>query len=63
MLICVSFMQQNHGSCFCINSVDLCVFVGKLSPLILRDIDDQLLLMPVIVFIGGCGSSTGSDGV
>jgi hypothetical protein len=31
-------MQQNVGSCLHIQSVGLCLFIGKLSPLILRDI-------------------------
>ena len=40
-LRCVSCMQQKDGSCFCIHSVSLCLFIGKLSPLILRDNNDQ----------------------
>jgi hypothetical protein len=31
-------MQQNSGSCLCIQSVSLCLFIGELIPLILRDI-------------------------
>jgi hypothetical protein len=29
-------MQQNVGSCLYIQSVSLCLFIGELSPLILR---------------------------
>ncbi|KAL6086478.1 hypothetical protein STEG23_033768 [Scotinomys teguina] len=35
--------KQKDGSCFCIHSVILCLFI-ELSPLILRDIIDQFLL-------------------
>jgi hypothetical protein len=31
-------MQQNVGSCLCIQSGSLCLFIGELSPLIIRDI-------------------------
>ena len=47
LLRCVSCMQQNDGSCFHIHSVSLCLFIGELSSLILRTINDkQLLLLP-----------------
>jgi hypothetical protein len=32
---------MNDGSCLCIYSVSLCPFMGELSPLTLRDINDQ----------------------
>ena len=38
LLGCVSCMQQNVGSCLSIQDVSLCLFIGELSPLILRDI-------------------------
>ena len=53
-LRCVSCKQQNVGSCFRIQSLSLCLFIGELSPLILSDINDQWLLTPVIFFWGGC---------
>ena len=34
----VSCMQQNVGSCLSTQSVSVCLFIGDLSPLILRDI-------------------------
>jgi hypothetical protein len=39
-----SCMQQNVGSCLCIKSVSLCLFIGELSPLILRKSDCCFLL-------------------
>ena len=50
-LRCVSCKQQNVGSCFRIQSLSLCLFIGELSPLILSDINDQWLLTPVIIFL------------
>ena len=47
-LRCVSCKQQNVGSCFRIQSLSLCLFIGELSPLILSYINDQWLLTPVI---------------
>ena len=41
-------MQQKDVFCFHIHSVSLCHFIGELNPLILRDINDQWLLIPVI---------------
>ena len=53
-LRCVSCMQQNAGSCLHIQSVSLCLFIGELSPLILRDIKERWLLVPdMFVFVGG----------
>ena len=50
-LRCVSCKQQNVASCFCIQSLSLCLCIGELSPLILHDINDQWLLTPVnIIF-------------
>lgn len=42
-------MQQNAESCLYIQSVSLCLFIDELNPLILRDIKDRLLLVPVII--------------
>ena len=49
-LRCVSCKQQNVGSCFHIQSLSLCLFIGELSPLILNDINYQWLLTLVIYF-------------
>jgi hypothetical protein len=38
-------MQQNLGSCFCSQSVSLCLFIRELSPLLLRDIKENSLLL------------------
>ena len=45
--------QQNVGSCFRIQSLSLCLFIGELSPLILSDINDQWLFTPIIITFGG----------
>jgi hypothetical protein len=45
---CVSCMQQNAGSCLGIQSVSLCLSIGELSPLVLRDIKEYRLLLSVI---------------
>jgi hypothetical protein len=37
----VSTVQKKDGSCFNILSVSLCLFIGELSPLMLRNITDQ----------------------
>jgi hypothetical protein len=34
-------MQQNVGSYLCNQPVSLCLFIGELSPLILRDIKEK----------------------
>jgi hypothetical protein len=44
-------MQQNFGSFLLIQSVNLCLFIGELSPLILRDIKEKRLLLPVIFVV------------
>ena len=44
-------MQKNVGSCLCSQPVSLCLFSGELSPLILRDIKEKLLLLPVIFVV------------
>ena len=54
-LRCVSCKQQNVGSCFRIQSLSLCLFIGELSPLILSDTNDQWLLTPDILIFGGRG--------
>jgi hypothetical protein len=46
-------MQQNFGFFLCIESVSLCLFIGELSPLILRDIKEKRLLLPVIFVVRG----------
>jgi hypothetical protein len=46
-----SCMQNNDGSCFHIHSASPCRFIVQLSPLILRDINDQWLLIPVILMV------------
>jgi hypothetical protein len=38
---CISYMQQNAGSCLHIQSVSVYLFIGKLSPMILRDIKEM----------------------
>ena len=43
--------MQNDASCFCIHSVSLCLFIGDMSALMLRDINDQRLLIPVILML------------
>jgi hypothetical protein len=46
--------QQNSGSCVCIQSVSLCLFIDELSPLIFRDIKDRgLLVSDIFDFVGG----------
>jgi hypothetical protein len=47
-------MQQNAGSCLCIQSVTLFVFIGELSPLMSRDIKEKGLLLPAI-FVARAG--------
>ena len=44
----VSCKQQNVGSCLCSESIRLCLFIGVLIPLILRDIKEKQLLLPII---------------
>ena len=44
-------MQKNPGSCLHIQSVNLCLFIGELSPLMLRDIKEKSLLLPVILLL------------
>jgi hypothetical protein len=44
-------MQQKVGSCLCNQSVSLCLFMGELSLLILRDIKEKSLLLPVIFLL------------
>jgi hypothetical protein len=41
-------VQQNVGSCLPNQSVSLCLFIGELSPLILRYIKEKSLLLPDI---------------
>ena len=38
-------MQQNVGSCLCIQSVSLCLFIGELSPLMLSNCYFLLFLL------------------
>ena len=44
-------MQQNVGSCFHDQSVSVCIFIGELNQLILRDIKEKPLLLPVILLL------------
>jgi hypothetical protein len=44
-------MQQKVGSCSLNQSVSLCLFIGELSPLKLRDIKEKSLLFPVIFVV------------
>jgi hypothetical protein len=44
-------MQQKVGSYLCSQSVSLCLFIEELSPLILRDIKEKSLLLPVIFVV------------
>jgi hypothetical protein len=44
-------MYQNDLSCFSIQSDSLCLFIWELSPLILRDINDQILLLFLVVVL------------
>jgi hypothetical protein len=37
----VSCKQQNFGSCLCSQSVSLCLFIGELNPLVLRDFKEK----------------------
>jgi hypothetical protein len=49
-----SCMDQNPGYCLHTCSVSLCLYIGELSPLILRDIKDRSLLVPIMfVVVGG----------
>ena len=44
-------MQQNTGSCLRIQSVSLCLFIGELSPLMLKDIKENRVLLSVIFVV------------
>jgi hypothetical protein len=46
-------MQQNAGSCLQIHFVSLCLFIGELSPLILRDIKEDDCWFLLFVSVGG----------
>jgi hypothetical protein len=72
LLRCFSYVQQNDGFCLYIHSVSLCLFTGKSSALILRDLNNQWLLFPVIfmlvvvcvcVCVCVCFSSIGFNGM
>ena len=58
-LMQVSYMQQNIGSCLCIQSIILCLFIAEMSPLILRDIKKNdccfLLFLLLEVELCFCG--------
>ena len=43
--------QQNSGSCLCSQSISLCLFIGEFSPLMLREIKEKQLLLPVIFVV------------
>ena len=44
-------MQQNVRFCLCNQSVSLCLFIGELILVILRDIMQKQLLLPVIFVV------------
>jgi hypothetical protein len=46
-------MQQNVGSCLCIQSVSLWLCIGELSPLILRDTKEKGFFIPAIFVVRG----------
>ena len=50
LMRCVSCMQQNYGFCFHIHSVSLCLFIGDLAPLILRNFNDKWYYFLEFVF-------------
>ena len=43
--------QQNVGSCLCSQSISLCLFTGELSPLMLREMKEKKLFLPVIFVV------------
>ena len=45
------FMQPKNGSCFSIQCVNRFLFISELRPLMLRGINDQWLLVPVILLV------------
>jgi hypothetical protein len=48
----VGFLYAAYmGPFLCNQSVNLCLFIGDLSPLIIRDIKEKSLLLPVIFVI------------
>ena len=51
ILSCVSSIQQKNGSCFQIHYVHLCLFIEKLRAPVLRDINEQCLLIPVTLVV------------
>ena len=53
MLKCVSYMQKMNGSCLHIHSVSVCLYFGELRPLMLKDINDESLFIPVVFAVGG----------
>jgi hypothetical protein len=46
-------MQQNVGLCLHVLSFSLCLFIGELIPLMLRDIKEKSLLTPIIFVVRG----------
>ena len=51
---CVSQMQQKDRSCFLIQSVILCYFVGELGLLLLNIINKQYLLSDTLSLLDNC---------
>ena len=45
------FHIENDGFCLCIHSISLYLFTVELSPMILRDINDQWLLLPALLLV------------
>jgi hypothetical protein len=54
-LMWIFCMQQTVESCFCNLSVNLCLFIGELSPLILRDDKEKVLLFLLELEFCSCG--------
>ena len=50
LLECVSCMQQMVVTVF-VHCASLCLFIGELSPLMLRDINDQWLLFTILLML------------
>jgi hypothetical protein len=46
-------VQQNIGSCLRMQFVSLCLFIGELRPLMLRDIKEKRSLLPLIFVVRG----------
>ena len=47
----ISWIEQKDESCFCIYSVTLCLFVGELEPLMLKNSNEWYLLIPMLLLL------------